>query len=322
MSTYTAHSQQRLRLWDKVRFLLAVGMAMLLFLSVGELATAPVDPLGAISLLTHPQAPLMVLEMGSLAAVIAALATVLIGSKLPDVGVFAAGLGVGLVSLRGHTATYLLMISTAGNGPVERTLAVKLMFESLIWFAVIAVAMIVSGFVMRWCQPAGIDDAPGEDDMTGEMAISECPVLADMVDAHGSEPPDRIAGLRFTIVTGVVAAIVFAILASGSRPITIEHGQVCFAAFAAFYVAVWLARSLFFCRTAFWSLLAIPLASVISGVWSLLMGSGSSSYDHLVTVPASDFLRVLPMTYVGAASVGVVTAHWTTRDAHAKTHRA
>ena len=112
--------RRHLRLVDKLMLLTAFAVAASLFLSVGWMAVAPSDPQGAVSLLTHENPALMVVEALALAAVTASLATLIAGTRLPDVGIFAVALGLALTSIRGGTATYLLITMADGDSGAER----------------------------------------------------------------------------------------------------------------------------------------------------------------------------------------------------------
>ncbi|NOX58663.1 MAG: hypothetical protein GXP29_07370 [Planctomycetes bacterium] len=317
--------RRHLRLLDKLMLLAACGIAAALFLSVGWLAIAPIDPRGAVSLLTHRNPIVMVLEAVALAAITAFLATLIAGAKLPDVGVFAVGLGLTLASMRGGTATYLLITIANGDRNAERMLAGKLAGESLIWSALIFVGMLVSGLTTRYLrdQRAAFGDSslapsanPGPVQLE-ELAVSECPVVNRRLGT-GQESDQtmatRLGGLKTTLVTAVVALFAFCLLVSGRLPRAIMHGQVLFAVFSSFYLGVWISKQWFACRTAFWSLLAVPLVAVLGYVWAVSASSSGHAYAGLANVPMSDFLRALPITFVAAGTMGVLFARWTLGD--------
>ena len=330
-ATKVSKPRARLGLTDRLLFVLASGVAAALFLSVGWLALAPDDPRAAVSLITHSQAARMVIQAAALTAVTAAIATVIIGTKLADAGVFAAALGLALVSLRGDTAAYLLIHLGQADRSLERILAGKLAVEAIIWFAVLVVAMLVSGLVTRWCFGARCDadrtpakrgsapSGPGGWVEWSDLAVRECPILWSLGRRSADRPARamaaaRIDGLKITAVTTFVAMCLFAMLVSGSAPQWIRHGQTCFAVFVGFYVGSWVARLWFPVRTAFWGLLATPVACVLGYLWTMVQGEVSGAYAHLPSVPPSSFLRVLPMTYVAVGALGVLSAHWTTRN--------
>jgi hypothetical protein len=283
------------------------------------MAVAPDDPQGAVSLVTRADSTLVVLQAALLAAVTSAIATVMIGAKLPDVGVFAAALGFAFLSLQGDTAAYLLMTKTNGPG-AERVLAGKLMLETGVWFALLLVAMIVAGAVSRWCggallRAAGFADHAGTSTDLDDLAISECPGLGRLVaGAAGKTETDyaRWHGPRTTAVMVVAGIVLYSLLVSGSSPYTIRHGQTCFAVFTAFYLGGWIARRWYATRTSFWGLLAVPITLMLGYAWTMVAGPAGGRYAHLANIPGTDFLRALPITFVSVGAVAALMAHWST----------
>ena len=238
--------RRHLRLVDKLVLLAAFAVAATLFLSVGWMAVAPSDPQGAVSLLTHENPALMVVEALALAAVTASLATLIAGSRLPDVGIFAVALGLALTSIRGGTATYLLITMADGDRGAERMLAGQLAGEALIWTGVIFLSMVIGGWITRHFQNSGSHFELGQLHATGilqpvhltELSATECPGVGKRlgVRSDASQPLSvRLAGLKTTIVTGVVAMFAFNVLVSGRLPQSIKHGQVIFAVSASFF---------------------------------------------------------------------------------------
>jgi hypothetical protein len=337
------------RLLDKLVLLAALAVAVALFLSVGWMAIEPVDPRGPVSLITHRSGTLMVLQTAALAAVTAALATVMIGPKLADVGVFAAAMGMAVVSIRGANASYLLLDVAEEGGGGMRILAGKLLVESLIWGLVLAATVIVSGLVMRWFLNLGRFGWLDEDDAVrprrvtlDDLALAETPLLwrwlkidrpaGRFVVGEGGipeilkwivelGPPKEYAtepgslsrvvyapGVLSLLTTLLVAGVVYPVFSSGYFHRTIDHGQVCFAVFTAFYCGVWASKRLYPARTALWSLLAVPILLVAGYAW--VMAGAASPAASVPNIPDSDFLRALPLTFVSVGALGVLTGHW------------
>lgn len=323
MNADIVHSHAPLRWVHKLLLAVSLALGAALFLSVGWLAIAPDDPLGAVSMLTHSRPVLMLLEAAAVAAATAALATLLVGWRLPDAGIFATALGLALVMLQGGTAEYLFQYVLHGDRSGEPEMAGRLAVEGLVWFAVVLVAMIVSGVVLQWClgsrrQAEGGKAANDTVQIEG-MAISECPILNRvLVPSESSDPAAIWRGLRHTGLVAVVALLVFALLAAGSSPRTIQHGQTCFAAFAAFYLAQWAAKSVFPTRTAFWGLLGVVVVCVTAYICAMLRGSADAPYSRLASIPSSVFFRALPIGYISVGTLGVLLAHWTVSGSSGK----
>ncbi|HRX83496.1 MAG TPA: hypothetical protein P5572_00590 [Phycisphaerae bacterium] len=329
MVSTVGNTSMRLSLVDKILLVAALAITVALFLTIGWMAIAPDDPQGAVSLVTHSGSVLMVLEAGLLAAVTAALATVMIGNKLPDVGVLAAAVGFAFVSLQGGTAEYLLIAATGGDSGTERGLAAKLAVESVVWFALLVVAMLVAGAVTRWCSSALQRVAGlGEPGSTGagleDLAITECPGLARLIVPANVKPQDsanRWNGVRTTAVMVFAGLVLYSILVSGTSPHMIRHGQTCFAVFAAFYLGGWVARRWFPTRTAFWGILAVPITLLLGYGWTVFAGRAAGRYTHLANIPGSDFLRALPLTFVSVGTIAAILAHWFVHPGEARAPR-
>lgn len=294
---------------DKIVLLAALAIAVALFLSVGWMAIAPDDPQGAVSLSTHSGAAWMVIQVAALAAIASAIASVMIGTKLVDVGVFAAAAGMAFVSLRGDTAAYLLINVAQGDHSAERSVAARCAVEAGLWSALLLLAAAVSGVVLKWC----FGKSDGTRAMLGTMFVGECPYLANVVGVERAGK-SRAVGLRTLATTSIVAAFLYKVFVSGSSPRAIEHGQVCFAVVAAFYIAVWIAKRTFPPKTPFWTLTSVPLVAIAGYGWAAMRGRPAGLSSQLANLPGSDFLRALPITFVAAGAIGVLLAHWSVAD--------
>lgn len=299
-----------LRWPDKALTMVTWGCAVALFATVGWMAISPRDPQGAVSLVTNPDA-LMVLQILALAAVVSALATVLVGRKLPDAGTFAVAAGLAVSNLQGETSSYLLIYVTGTDVAARRALAGELAVEGLVWFLVIGVALVVSGLVMRWCF-GHVTGARGGAAHLSAMAVADLPGLGRWICPQTGKSPAAVAarGLRFTAVTVVAALILIGLLATGSPERAVHHGQVYFSLAAAFGVATWLAQRLTPVRTPLWGCLAVPLVCTMGYVWTMFRPAGPVAYAHIASVPPTPFMRALPLEYISVGTAAVVAAFW------------
>ena len=321
MSTVHAMTQTRpVGTHERLLFHAAWALGALIFLSVGSLAVRPADPQGPLSLLAHESALMMMLRVLALAAVTSAIATVLAGRVYPDIGAFAAGVGLTLVSLRGDNMTYLLI--SAGQ---SRNLCLLLAGEGLFWFATMASAMLVSAGVVRWLgggDPGvhgGADGSPASSAVLSEMAAPAVPGVGELLFGQRaarqrSQWPTR---LKHVAVAGGVALILIAVFSAGGGDRAIRHGQACFAVAAAFYVASGRAQAYFPMRSTLWSCCSVPVVCLIAYLFSWFRSFPSVLVGDLVTVPASGFLRILPVTYVAVGICAVLLAHWRLYHGHA-----
>ncbi|MCP4248467.1 MAG: hypothetical protein GY778_15575 [bacterium] len=309
MSTDLTPARIHLRFTDKVLSLLAWAIAIGLFGSVGWMAVQPDDPAGAVSLMTRSQAWWSAVQVLFLAAVVAGLATVLVGRQLPDAGVFAVGLGLAALALGGDTTRHLLVTVTGGDAEARADMAWSLAGEVLVWFLAILVAMIVSGWVMRWYG--------GEvTEVRRSMSLAEMPGLNQLLPAD-DRPDASLAGLRTTVVCLAAAALLFGVLATGSPLRSVQHGQVYFALVAAFYIAGWIGYELFPAATPLWGCLAVPLLGVLGFVYCAVSSPSAGDYSRIASVPPSVFYRALPIEYVSVGTAAMLASFWSVRKAAA-----
>lgn len=277
-----------LTLLDKLAVWAGWAIAGAMFHTLGWMALAPSDPLGAVSLLARGGMGAMLLQAAGLAAVTAAIAAVLSGRQLAYAGPFAAALGLAVVALRGETAEYLLL-STVGSGEspakaIAAKLAPKLALESVGWLFVILIALAVSGIVTRWCFGRPHDTQ------------------------HERTPkPRAIDGLYFTLIATAASLFAFNILTTGLDRRAIQHGQVCFVVAASVWLGCFLAHRMVAVRSVLWSILSVTLLAVVGYLWA---GVRSPNPDLPPSVPTSHFLRVLPIQFIAVGAAAAIAAYW------------
>lgn len=301
-----------LRLQDKALALAAWVLAAGIFGSVGWMAIEPYDPLGAVSLVTRSDTLTMIVSVLALSVVVSGLATALVGHRLPDAGAFAVATGLAVANLRGGTAGYLLINVAGPDAAVRSTLAWKLAFEGLLWFAVIAAAVVVGGVVHRWMTG---NRAVGRDTRYEETALAEAAMLVPFLDPLRGVDDDRswIDGLKVTCLSLIAAALIFRILVTGSPWRSIQHGQSYFALVAAFYLGGAIAYRYWRVRSVFWGCLAPPLLCFLGYVFSALGSPLKGPYGDVASVPPSSFFRALPLEYVCVGTAAAIAAFWSAR---------
>ncbi len=251
-------------------------LAGAIFLTIGWLAMAPDDPQGAVSILTRRHAPLMLLQACALAGITAALATVIAGRQLPHVGTFAAAIGLAAVSLRGESAVYLLLQRADSASATHADLAGKLAFEAILWFAILGLAALVTEFVsgwLKWPRPK----------------------------------PDVRRGWQHAIVAGGAGLAVFYLLGGGVTSRAIAHGQACFLVAATVFLSGYLAHRLAPVRSPHAAMVAVGALAVIGfGLARLIRGAAGLPAN----VPASPFLRVLPIQFISVGFASAIATYW------------
>jgi hypothetical protein len=310
-----------LSLRDRAFTLATFAAAVAIFLTLGWSLMEPVDPQGAVSALARGGGLGLIIKAAALAAATAALATAVGGVRLADIGTFATGLGLMLVSIRGHNAAALLT-EQAAEGGTMRGLAAWMAVESLGWCGVMAVAMVVSGFVMKSLFVAPpVEPDPSDDGATLDakdertrtaaawaLAAFDVPRLAPRWFTIGDAPltPWR-DGVRHAVIATGVAFVLVMILSAGVASRAIRHGEACFLVAAALFAGSWAAHWLAPARSALWSMAAVPLLTTFGYIYAAV---STSAAGMPVGVPGSPFLRVLPLQFAAVGFAAVVAAQW------------
>jgi hypothetical protein len=299
-------------LQERARSLLAWGIGATLFATVGWMAVQPDDPLGAVSLVTNHGAVAVALQVAVLTVVVASAATVIIGQRLPDAGVFAVAVGLAVVGLRGGTTQFMLINVAGADEAARSALAWRLAGEGVVWFLFIALAMVTSGLVMRWV--VGDRDTPSEV-QPAELSLWQLPKLGPSLG--GESPHDSPYrwqdGMKAALVSFVVAVIVYRLLATGSPETSVRHGQAYFAVAAACYLGVLVGYGLFPARSALWGCLTPPLLCVVGYLICTMSSVPDANYRDIASVPPSAFFRALPITYISVGTAAAVAGYWSAR---------
>jgi len=303
-------------LLDKARSLAAWSVCVGLFATVGWTTLRPEDPLGAVSLASTPQGVIAWLQVAALGAAVAAIATVLIGHRLPDAGLFAVALGLAAVNLRGADAASLLITLQPEEGAARAGFGGVFILETLGWFAIVAAVAVVNGLLAHWFYPFR-DAESGEAPPPAEAALVVTELRA-VIGAGGPSTAPRRAGwtqgVKQLAVTLAVSLIVLRLLSVGAAPRAVNHGQVYFAVATALYLGVIAGSYPFPTPSALWGCLAVPLLACMgyTVVWldsDTVTAAGGVTASH---IPSSMFLRALPLTYVSVGTAAVMAAYWFT----------
>lgn len=314
-----SRDHERPVVWDRLSILAAWALAVSLFLTVGWMALAPSDPLGPVSLWVHSSPISTLCQAAALAGVVAALATVVAGKQLVDVGAFAATVGLALVALRGATAEYLLVQHAGSSGSGQRALAWAFAFETIGWILVVMVAVAVSALVARWCYadvtPGPVDVPVGEPFARPLAAGLDCPGLSSRffrVPRLAQTPP--VSGLQHTCICAGVGILVISLLYTGHHTRTIDHGQVCFVLGAGAFAGTYFAYRAVPVRSALWSITAIGIVALLAYVWSGLQPFGPGTGVLPPNIPSSRFMRALPIQFVCVGTAAAIATFWYVYD--------
>jgi len=298
---------------DRLRFHLAWLVSAGLLVAVGEMVFRSDDPLGSISVLTSGNPTLMMIKVVALTAVAAAMATAIAGRVYPDIGAFALGIGLTLVSLRGDNMTSMLM-ERGGS----RWFCVWLVVDGLFWFLAMLVAMVVSAVVVRWLA-SGRSDSAGVNPCRAGVGGARVLMAAPLIPGIGGmlfrrfgadERREWRQGLKHLATATVLGLVLIGVVCSGTGERAISHGQAVFAVAVAFYVGVGRAEVFFPTASTWWSCLSVPVVCLVAYTIAMCVSFPSILVDGLVSFPSSNYLRILPLTYISAGTSAALLARW------------
>jgi len=313
----------QMHFWEKLRATAICALLLIPVLTVVWWFAGPRDPLGAVTIVYHDR-PWLALPVVLIYAIVgSSLATLLMGGRLGDFGVFAVGVGLAGLSLRGGDLSTLLQYeagTASARGAVHGTLA----FDVLLWTLVMA-AGYAACVITEAC--AGFDGpGRGKAETSAKSSKASPPGflsrwLKVAAARNGTSPEWRIElrhGLTTLVVT-VVIAIVTIRMAAGRLDGPVHAGQVCFAIGLGFWLGAIAASQ--FCRPAFsaWCCLAVPVVALVGhlGVW---MGpelpAQLARYNDIVTMVPNGLARGLPVAYLAVGPAAAVLGTWTGQRVH------
>lgn len=301
-----------MRMQHFLEFFLTWGVyvgAGALYFTIGWIAAQPDDPLGAVSLLARHHALGAWIQIALLSAATAALATLLAGRHIPDVGIIAVGIGLAALAARGENNSYLLVRAAEQAGGPTNAIGFKLAAEAIAWFVIALIAIVSSGLAARWMRIVPHHVLHGE---SGELYSVSMPICADELPLRTApaEAADRpasqtlpLAGLTHAALAAGISLVCMGIIGSQLASRAIRHGQVLFLVGASVAVGVYVAWRLAPTRSAIWSVLSVLVLALVAYAWGAVRPVDPARPP---AVPVSQFLRPLPIQYIAAGMVAAV----------------
>lgn len=295
---------------EKLRVALACGVAIVLLRTVGWLVAEPIDSLMPVTFTGQGVSVLSawpaLLVLTSVAAMVG---TAIAGPRLPEAGVFAAGIGLASLALRSRGMQMLLAYRGAVDAEARRSLMITLAGDCLLWATVLAGAWLAAAVARRWLWSGNGPDAGGSPaDGTGTPSGPLTKPASQMAKA----------GWPALIVTTVVGACVIWLTISRTPVATIARGQVIASVAGGLFLGAMVARYFTSIDRAYWYGLAAPAVGLIGyllGYINAGMGwaaeEGYPYFAKLATTPPHDLVRPLPIEYVSVGVAAAIAGFWT-----------
>lgn len=298
----------------KVRFAAACLIAIALMYTVGWMVvSAAVDPDEAVVLTVGAESvwsavlsslPALVL----LTVVATAIGTVIVGKDLPEAGVFAAGIGLTALALRGGSMEVMLGYYADGGGRQGDTLMqhmidqreglmFRMAIDSVLWGVVMLGSWLTMEAVRRWLWPVS-ENQPAQQpaseskNWTGWAAVGVSAVAA-MFVTWLIVARDPTSGIVRGQVIAAVAIGTFAGAAAGRYFVGINNPR--------WYVL---------------TPLVVALVGYLLGYLGAELDSSTyANYRDLATTPLHNLARPLPIEYMAVGVPGALAGFWFGRRA-------
>lgn len=278
---------------QRLRCLAGIVVVGVLFLSVAtRTVLVPVDPEGAVSVLTCRLGWWIIPLCALAAALLAAAASWISEGKLEELGVFAVALGLALAASRYADAAYLWFWFGKNVEGDRQALAVSMMLETVGWFVVVLAAHLGSRWVIRRLRLTPL-------------------VLTDPAEEL------RRGGLTVVFMV-VIAMLLLQILSSGTQLAPIEVGQVYFACAISFYAAAWISYQLTSAHSAAWGSVAVLIVGVAGYAWTAVNPvpsfPGRPDLAELRHFSPTAYGTALPVQMVMVGVVASIFGNWHQRQ--------
>ncbi|NLX12488.1 MAG: hypothetical protein GXY44_02395 [Phycisphaerales bacterium] len=301
---------------EKTRLVLACVVAVLVLDTVGWHAAGPVDPDMAVTLVLRESGMMSAwIIVGLLVAVSSAVGTAIAGRRLPEAGLFAAGVGLIGLALRGGGMQVLLGYYPADSEAARSTLMRHLVMDSLLWAAVLFGAWFVSWTVWRWLWAGSLVNSVGSDNgsltsvTAGGGSLSGKPTVATVDQAS------PWSGWPALLVTAMVGAIFIWLTIARSPVAAIARGQVIASVAGGLFFGAMTARYFTGINQSHWYVLAALAVALIGYLLGYLRAdmawaTNYKYYTQLATTPPHELVRPLPIEYLGVGVAGALLGFW------------
>lgn len=277
---------------DRTRVALACGLAILMMYGVGWNVVRPVDSMLGLTFTESGRAYFHVwLMMLALAAVTAAIATAVAGKRLPEAGLFATGIGMATMALRGGSMQMILAYCASPTTLGRKALMLSMGRDCILWAAVLGAAWAASALVRRWLWSGG---------ETAEPATTPKPTT----------PQQGALALATTLI---VALVVIWLTIARSPVAQIARGQVIASVAAGLFLGAMAGRTVTAVESTRWYLPAVVLVGLTAYLVGYLQADmrwASTAFQALATTPPHDLVRPLPVEYLAVGFPAALAGYW------------
>jgi hypothetical protein len=306
-----------LTFFEKLRVLAACSVAILLLWTLGWQLAHPSDPGMALTLSRSGARVVAVWPaLAVLAAISAAVGTAIIGRRLPEAGVLAAGIGLAAMSLRGGTMQALLGYEAGTQTGTRRALMMSLLLDTVLWTGVMAVAWVAMLMVRRWLWS----------DMAAPVVdAQEVAAASKGAPAKKGSPPSAAGGLKTQAagyialgITIVVGLIVIWNTVSRTPVAVVQRNQVIASVAGGLFLGAMAGRYFTGATEPLLYVLAAPAVAIVAFIlghlssdMSWAQGTIYQPFAALATTPPHDLVRPLPVIYLTVGVAAALGGYWT-----------
>jgi hypothetical protein len=282
---------------SKMRFWLGIGLACVLFGTIGFMILAPWDPQGAISLQFVDNEVLFLIRLLGLLLVTGVFTTIIMDARLPLFGVFATAIGVGLPIVKTAGMSYVMVRLQVGKEfEHSEALWAYMLLESLAWSFLLLILVGATMATEYWLKKGNQDIAPEpptDASVKRKKRKAACPVC-------------WLKGLAGTAITVILTLVLISVFAAGGA-----KGQVTFAVIAGFFLAAMVAEQITENGHPVWQTIACPLVAVLAYAYTWKNPTRPPGLEALLNIAPTHLGWVLPVEYIFIGAIGAIFGTWT-----------
>lgn len=290
-----------LSLTEKLRVVLACGVAVLIMCTVGWLVAGPADPLMPVVLVEGWGRVAGVWPaLTALTVVCALVGMVMSGRRAPEAGILAAAVGLAGLALRGGSMEALLAYESGADLAGRRALMTRMAFDAVLWAAMLAVAWVALEIARRWLW----DDSPDA-------------ARASEKGAGAGAAPVWSRGWPALAITVVVALFLIWLMIARSPVAQSLRGQTIASVAVGLGVGAMAARYFAGVHDPRWYVVAPMVVALIGYLLGYLnaemnwaQGGPYQPYAALATTPPHNLVRPLPVEYLAVGVAAAMIGYW------------